>query len=114
MRDFNQVVEAKDKFRVLPVNAAHISSLKTIVDSCHLLDLGFQGPKYTWTNYRKGLALIRERLDRAWCNLLWHHKFDQEVVWHLPWTHSDYHPILFEDIQGQQCMGFQGFRFLEA
>lgn len=59
-----------------------------------MVDLGFQGPKFTWTNCRKGAANVKERIDRAWCNLCWHHKFDKAHVKHLVRSAFDHHPLL--------------------
>ena len=37
------------------------------MNESELLDMGFNGPKFTWTNRRK-LNPILERLDRGWGN----------------------------------------------
>lgn len=42
-----------------------------ILDSFHLLDLGFSGPKFTWLHKRSGSHIIMESLDRGFCNLQW-------------------------------------------
>ncbi|KAI8028051.1 hypothetical protein LOK49_LG02G03698 [Camellia lanceoleosa] len=41
------------------------------INRCGLTDLGCTGPKFTWTNNRKGMANTMERLDRALCNEDW-------------------------------------------
>ncbi|XP_028058205.1 uncharacterized protein LOC114262062 [Camellia sinensis] len=64
------------------------------MDECHLTDLGFSGPKFTWTNGRHGLANIKERLDRALCNDQWHTLFPEAWVQHLPRVNSDHYPLL--------------------
>lgn len=76
--------------------------------------MGFQGPRYTWTNGRKGLANIRQRLDRIWCNLLWHHCFEDDFVKYLPQVCSDHHPILLCTKQVTQRQNFKRFHFLDA
>lgn len=40
-----------------------------MIDVGGFIDLGFIGPKFTWTNNRKDGALIQERMDRAWGNI---------------------------------------------
>ena len=69
------------------------------LDSCKLIDLGFSGSSFTWTNKRFGKANIKERLDRLLCNQSWRHLFEEAIVTHLPRTHSDHHPIII-DLEG--------------
>lgn len=64
------------------------------LNSCSLIDLGFSGPKYTWTNSQYVSSLIMQRLDRALANPEWHFLFPKANVTHLPRTHLDHCPIL--------------------
>lgn len=61
--DFNQVLHADKKWGGRRVNMANAERLREVVDACSWIDLGFQGPRYTWTNRRKWIMNIRERID---------------------------------------------------
>lgn len=42
--------------------------------NCELSDLGYKGPKFTWSNCQDSQTFIKERLDRGvansgWCDL---------------------------------------------
>nr|GMD60285.1 uncharacterized protein LOC109175135 [Ipomoea batatas] len=59
-----------------------------------LIDMGFSGPRYTWT---KGLPTGQAkaaRLDRVLCNLSWRNLFPASTVTHLPRVSSDHTPLL--------------------
>jgi hypothetical protein len=60
------------------------------------IDLGFSGPKYTWSNRRVGWANIRERLYRGLCNADWQSLFPKAGVRHLTTPNSDHNPILLD------------------
>lgn len=47
IEDTNQPLDQCDKQGGKLVNQAQTRKLRTMVDSCGFLDLGFQGPKYT-------------------------------------------------------------------
>lgn len=68
--DFNEVLCVKDKFEGNQVNLNKALELKAYLDSYSFVDLGFVGPKYTWTNKRRILDLILERIDRCFANPL--------------------------------------------
>jgi endonuclease/exonuclease/phosphatase (EEP) superfamily protein YafD len=59
-----------------------------------LMDLGFCGPKYTWSNGRSGRDFTRERLDRAVANNNWSMLFDVVEVNVLARSSSDHNPLL--------------------
>jgi hypothetical protein len=48
------------------------------------MDLGFSGPKFTWTNLRGVADLIQERLDKGWANSEWKTNFPEASIQHLP------------------------------
>ena len=69
--DFNEVLYAEDKFGGNHVNLNRALEFKDCLDECNMLDLGFAGPKFTWTNCRPISNLILERIDRCFANPAW-------------------------------------------
>jgi hypothetical protein len=68
--------------------------LTDFVNSNALVDLGFVGNRFTWSNHRSGSANIRERLDRGFANQNWVHIFPNSLIKHFPAIQSDHCPIL--------------------
>ncbi|KAJ6799570.1 uncharacterized protein M6B38_206310 [Iris pallida] len=65
-----------------------------MINQCGLIDLGFDGPAYTWSNGRSPQFLIQERLDRVLANPDWSHLHPLASVSVLPRINSDHAPIL--------------------
>jgi hypothetical protein len=72
-----------------------------------IIDLGFKGPAYTWTNKPTSFNALHVRLDRvvvaslSWCNL-----FPEVYVNHIPRTRrSDHAPIMLRTRQGSDSGG---------
>jgi len=59
-----------------------------------MIDLGFNGNPFTWSNHRQCSSLIRERLDRGIANSNWIHSFPSYSITHLPAHSSDHYPLL--------------------
>ena len=94
--DFNEVLGGEDKFGGNHINLNRAIEFKDCLDSCNFVDLGFAGPKFTWTNKRQLLDLILERLDRCFANPVWRILYPEAAVTRLPRTFSDHHPVLIE------------------
>ncbi|CAL1410372.1 unnamed protein product [Linum trigynum] len=77
--DFNSILSPSEKLGGAPFDAARIRDFQEVVQDTGLIDLGFEGPAYTW--FRTGL---RERLDRGLANNYWATNFPESVVRHLP------------------------------
>lgn len=79
------------------------------LDRCRLVDLGFKGSKYTWTNkrYTKRQDLILERRDMCFATDEWIEMFPESTVTHLPRTH----PLLLNIIIQYQNSHKKPFRF---
>ncbi|XP_028089245.1 uncharacterized protein LOC114289680 [Camellia sinensis] len=92
--DFNEILSNADKFGGRAINPYRSQRFKSCIDHCGLMDLGFSGPCFTWTNLRQASGIIRERLDRALCNNDWHLLHPDTTIFHLPRIHSDHCPIL--------------------
>lgn len=92
--DCNQVLSAEDKFGGNPINIGRASLFNKCLDTFGLVDLGFSGPRYTWSNLRVLGGLIQEHLDTCWSNSSWKIMFPNTAVRHLPRTQSDHSPVL--------------------
>ena len=67
---------------------------KNCLNACSMIDLGFSGLKFTWSNYHDVSSLIMEWLDRALANPDWRILFPKATLSHLTRTHSDHCPFL--------------------
>lgn len=82
--------------RAAPISISRCITFNNRIQECHLMDLGFIGPKFTWkgpklNNYDR----VFERLNRGLCNMNWRLYFSKAVVRVLPRIHfSDHNPIL--------------------
>jgi hypothetical protein len=65
------------------------SFLLTLED-CNLSDLGYRGSKYTWSNKRDLIVLLKERLDRSIASPDWYAHFLNFVVDVLRVSTSDH------------------------
>ncbi|XP_075633780.1 uncharacterized protein LOC142606285 [Castanea sativa] len=95
-RDFNEPLNTNDKFggRVTTVKRSLL--FKECLDKCNMIDLGFSGPRFTWTNRREVDALIQERIDRFFVNPKWFSLFPEAKVTHLTLCHSNHCHVLLE------------------
>lgn len=71
-----------------------ISQFNGFIHSNHLMDLGYSGPTYTWSNGRQLQSLIRQRLDRVVATPDWCLIFQNSGVLHMPRISSDHPSIL--------------------
>lgn len=68
--DFNSIISQVDKSGRNPVVNMDRDGLEEFMDVNGLIDLGFQGGRFTWwRNCRRGP--VWERLDRAVANTEW-------------------------------------------
>ena len=94
--DFNEPIIGEDKFGGRPVSVNRSLMLKDCLDKCNMIDLGFSGPRFTWTNRREIQGLIQERIDRFFVNPSWCLLYPEARVSHLTRYHSDHCLILLE------------------
>lgn len=58
-----------EKFGGRLINKRRSKYLWSTINNCQLIDFGYRGCKYTWSNKsRKGRGLIMERLDKVFAN----------------------------------------------
>ena len=66
--DFNEPLTEENKFRGRVVSVNRLLLFKDCLDKCNMIDIGFSGARFTWTNRREFQALIQERIDRVFVN----------------------------------------------
>lgn len=74
------------------INEANI--LRSAVETCEFVDMGYIGYDFTWSNNRGGEANIQERLDRFLANEMWKTQYPGSFVSHLTRRKSDHLPLL--------------------
>ena len=93
MADFNDVVSGEEKIwggGGYGIFRRRVLEYSNYMDYCNLFDLGFTGPKFTWTNKRDFPGLIEGRLDRVWATLDQKACFPEAIVKHLARINSDH------------------------
>ena len=94
--DFNEPLTGEDKFGGRPVSVNRSLLFKECLDKCSMMDIGFNGARFTWTNKRPLHALIQERIDKFFVNPSWCLLFPDAKVVHLIRCHSDHYPVLLD------------------
>ena len=94
--DFNKPLMEDDKFGGRAVNVSRSLLFKECLDKCSMIDIGFSGSQFTWTNKRNLQALIEERIDRFFVNPSWCLMYPEAKVVHLTSCHSDHCPVLLD------------------
>ncbi|KAF4395203.1 hypothetical protein F8388_001590 [Cannabis sativa] len=85
-------------------SARYAFDFRRMVDRAGLIDLGFIGPPFTWSESNKqasvGLRQKRARLDRSLASMEWRILFPDAILNHLSASTSDRRPILLDTSGG--------------
>ncbi|KAK3023869.1 hypothetical protein RJ639_044000 [Escallonia herrerae] len=79
-----------------PFSCSYSGGLNGLISKNHLIDLGFSGNPFTWSNNRPLLANIKERVDKAYASPCWSLLFPEASVIHLPGKASDHLPLVLQ------------------
>lgn len=82
--DFNDVLDAEEKSEGNSRSLSQLGWSRQTLDNCGLVDLGFEGYPFTWSNGRKEENNIQCRLDRAFATSTFINRFSQIKALHLP------------------------------
>ncbi|XP_043720930.1 uncharacterized protein LOC122668429 [Telopea speciosissima] len=98
--DFNSFLGWHEKSGGNRQGDRDINIFRDFLFTCGLLDLGTNGPAYTWKNRRCGSANIRIKLDWALANVEWQNSFEDAAVFIKPVVCSDHNPLLIDTLGG--------------
>jgi hypothetical protein len=110
--DFNSVVNQSEKTGGRPVSSSSKCPFRRFIDHFGMIDVGFAGNPFTWSNNRTGLENIKERLDRGLASPSWVILHPKYSLIHLPAHNSDHNPISF-NTNSTSCYLPRPFRFEE-
>ncbi|EPS58553.1 hypothetical protein M569_16261, partial [Genlisea aurea] len=94
--DFNEVLSQDEHFSSCLRSIPGMICFRNSLDDCGLMDLGFSGLPFTWTNNRTHPSTVKARLDRFVANQNWTALFPDFSVLHLKFGGSDHSPILLQ------------------
>ncbi|KAB2601993.1 hypothetical protein D8674_002998 [Pyrus ussuriensis x Pyrus communis] len=107
--DFNEFLWDHEKSGGVEVLYNRPRFLEEFLSSSQLMDLGYNGPAFTWRGMRKK-DWVEERLDRVMANEKWQQLWPNSQVMHETVLASDHCPVfLISNIEGQK--GRKMFRF---
>ncbi|KAL0449156.1 UNVERIFIED_CONTAM: hypothetical protein Slati_1472000 [Sesamum latifolium] len=89
--DFNTVLCTNERSNGTYPTHHSIDEFSEVIFNCQLVDIGFEGSAYTWTDHR-----LRQRLDRVLFSGEWIDSFPLTKVTHLPTLSSDHCPLLVQ------------------
>ncbi|EOY26351.1 Uncharacterized protein TCM_027856 [Theobroma cacao] len=104
--DFNFIVSSAERLLSAPPHDGSMEDFATTLLNCGLLDVGFEGNNYTWTNNH-----MFRRLDRVVYNQEWAECFSYSRVQHLNSDGSD-HCLFLISYPNTTHRGPSTFRFL--
>ena len=109
--DFNGVLMGEDKFGGRPININKALQCQECLDACRMIEIGYSGPRYTWSNNRPLTGLIQERIDRVFVNADRNGHYLEAYVRHLERSHSDHCLVLLSMARNQGITLPHPFRF---
>lgn len=90
--DFNMVLSQDEKLGGNLVPNNHITLFRDTLQRNGLIELGFEGDKYTWNNNQNGESNIQARLDRHIATSEWIAVYPRAKVLNLLCHASDHKP----------------------
>jgi hypothetical protein len=115
--DFNDILDAQEKKGGNDRSQSQLSIGRHVVAESSLIDLGFEGYPFTWSNGREEGANVQCRLDRALANVEFINRFSPIKVSHLPRFGSDHAAVLIcleSPLSGNSRRRRRLFRFEES
>ncbi|KAH7853263.1 hypothetical protein Vadar_000653 [Vaccinium darrowii] len=78
--DFNAILHPSEKMGGQYRQAWELSDFQNFVNGSHLIDLGYVGYPFTWSNKRSGRDNVRVRLDRFLASPTWRLRYPSAVT----------------------------------
>ena len=100
--DLNCIKRVDEKKGGCSIPESSINCLRNFMANTGAIDLSFNEPSFTWSNWRAGLVNIKECLDQCLCDQEWQILFLKAGVKYLSNANSNHNPILLDNPSGAQ------------
>ena len=110
--DFNSILVQSEKLGGKLVASPSRYPFRKFIDHFGMIDLGFAENPFTWSNNKKRLENIKERLDRGLASPSGFHLHHEFSLIHLPALNSNHNPISL-NINSSSCFLPRPFKFEE-
>ena len=94
--DFNEILHPCENNEGNERQLSLINDFREVLRDCDLLDIGYKGYPFTWSNGRFGPAFVKERLDSFVCNSAWRDIFSDCAATNIDTWTPDHCPVLME------------------
>ncbi|XP_070032176.1 uncharacterized protein [Nicotiana tomentosiformis] len=111
--DFNVIASVEEKIGGLPYQMNKNMDFLSMIEDCGFVDLGFYGPRYTWSNGRGQCSIVWKRLDMGLVNDNWLVSYHATTITHPSSARSDHNPLLLE-MNVRQDTSKRYFKFLNC
>ncbi|XP_039064994.1 uncharacterized protein LOC120210300 [Hibiscus syriacus] len=107
--DFNVICNSSERMGGSHNRTEICSRFRDFLFNSGLLDMGFNGPQFTWK-----WGSLFQRLDRCLCNKEWYDFFAMSEAFHLQKLGSDDRPILLVSEPNKRGNVAHPFRYIDA
>ena len=94
--DFNDITSNEEKWGGRKRKEGTFHDFRNFIEQNGLIDLGFEGNPWTWSNHWTQEGEIKQRLDRALGSNVWSQVFDRTLVRHIDNVGSDHSMMLID------------------
>ncbi|OIS96896.1 hypothetical protein A4A49_01939 [Nicotiana attenuata] len=94
--DFNVITSIEEKIGCIPYQINKSLEFISMIEDCGLTDLGYYGPRCTWSNGRGPCSIVWKRLHRGLVNDSWLASNPATTITHLASAGSDHSPLLMK------------------
>ena len=95
--DFNDILSNEEKWGGRAREDRSFKDFNSFIENNSLVDLGFNGNPWTWSNNWEDEGEIRQRLDRGLSTINWWQNFDKAKCEHVETLGSDHSMLLIDN-----------------
>ncbi|XP_027171528.1 uncharacterized protein LOC113771107 [Coffea eugenioides] len=102
IRDFNDILSNEEKWEGVVSEERRFRDFKDFMNQNSLIDIGFEGQPWTWSNHWDNEGEVRQRLGRCLCSFEWFQDFEKARCQHIDTFTSNHYMLLLDTAPGKE------------